>query len=194
MGVAKGTAADTRQMLRSTGLLLFALTLACDSPSAEPPTPPKADSVDSGKSGKKSKTQKSDSCMPGGLEAAHSVEMVRIPGGCRATSGGSITAPSVIRSADELAQALECDANSERPTVDFAKHQLMLVEFSLSPAYGGSEVFDDGSKVSFVQRDRPACPDDPMPMPMPATLAYLLPTGAERSYQQLSCTLPVRCD
>lgn len=181
-------------MLRYAGLLLFSLTLACDSPSAEPPTPPKVDASDSGKSGKKQPEPKSDSCMPGGLEAAHSVEMVRIPGGCRAVSGGTITAPSVIHDADELARALECDANSERPTVDFAKHQLMLVEFSLSPAYGGSEVFDDGSKVTFVQRDRPPCPDDPMPYPMPATFAYLLPQGAERSYQQLSCSLPERCD
>jgi hypothetical protein len=160
-------------MLRSTGLVLFVLTLACDSPSAEPPT--------------------SDTCMPGGLEAAHSVETVRIPSGCRVTSGGTITAPSVIRSAEELTGALECDANTERPTIDFATHQLMLAEFSMSPAYGGSEVFDDGSKVTFVTRDRSPCPDDPMPMPMSSTLAYLLPQGAERSYQQLACTLPARC-
>jgi hypothetical protein len=86
---------------------------------------------------------------------------------------------------------VECDANTERPTIDFAKHQLMLAEFSMSPAYGGSEVVDDGSKVTFVTRDRSPCPDDPMPMS--STLAYLLPQGAERSYQQLACTLSARC-
>jgi hypothetical protein len=77
--------------------------------------------------------------LPGGLEAAHSVELVPIPGGCRANSG-SILAPTVVGSAEQLVAALECDANTERPTIDFAKHLLMLAEFSLSPGYGGSEV------------------------------------------------------
>lgn len=181
-------------MLRSTGLFVFVLALACDSPSAEPPTPPKLDARGSGSSGEQSQPEAPNSCMPGGLEAAHSVQMVAIPRGCRVLAAGMIMAPSVIRSADELARALECDANSERPTIDFGKHQLMLAEFSMPPAYGGGEVFDDGSKVTFVTRDLPPCPGDPMPMPISLPLAYLLPQGAERSYQQLSCTLPVRCD
>jgi hypothetical protein len=167
-------------MLRSASLLVCVLVLACDSPSAEPPTPPKLET--------------SDTCMPGGLEAAHGVEIVRLPSGCRVTSGGPITAPSVVHGVDELAGALACDAGVERPTIDFGKHQLMLVEFSMSPAYGGGEVFDDGSKVTFLQRDRSPCPDDPLPMPMQTTLAYLLPQGAQRSYAQASCTLPARCD
>jgi hypothetical protein len=187
---------DTRQMLRSTGLVLCLLVLACDSKSAEPPTPPKVEWDQSGKrdSGKQGKPAESDTCMPGGLEAAHSVEIVRLPSGCRASSGGSIMAPSVIKSADELASALECDAGVERPTIDFGKSQVMLVEFSMSPAYGGSEVFDDGSKVTFLQRDRSPCPDDPLPMPMQTSLAYLLPPDAQRTYHQASCTLPARCD
>jgi hypothetical protein len=192
-------------MLRATAVLLCLFMLACDSKSGEPPTPPKVEWDDAGKrdsdkrdsdkrdSGKHAKPAESDSCMPGGLEAAHSVEIVRLPSGCRVTSGGSITAPSVVGSADELASALECDAGAQRPTIDFGKSQLMLVEFSMSPAYGGSEVFDDGSKVTFVQRDRSPCPDDPMPMPMQTTLMYLLPHGAQRTYQQASCTLPARC-
>jgi hypothetical protein len=140
-------------MLRSASLLLCLLVLACDSKSPEPPTPPKDEPPES------------DTCMPGGLEPAHSVQMVQIPRGCRVSSGGTTTAPSVVRSAEELVAALECDANTERPTIDFAEHQLMLLEFSLSPGYGGSEVFDDGSKVTFVTRDQPPCDGDPMPMP-----------------------------
>jgi hypothetical protein len=169
-------------MLRSTGLLACLLVLACESSSGEPPKPPKGED----------QPEKSNTCMPGGLEAAHGVEVVGIPSGCRVTSGGTIMAPSVIRSADELAGALECDDGVELPTIDFGQQQLMLAEFSMSPAYGGSEVFDDGSKVTFVTRDRPPCPDDPMPMPMQSTLGYLLPQGAQRSYQQLACTLPQR--
>lgn len=171
-------------MPRSAGLILCLLALACDSKSGEPPTPPKTEGRES----------KSDTCMPGGLESAQSVEVVRLPSGCRVTAGGPIAAPTVAGTAEELASAIECDANSERPTIDFAKHQVMLVEFSMSPAYGGSEVFDDGSKVTFVQRDRSPCPDDPLPMPMQTTLGYLLPQGAQRTFHQASCTLPARCD
>jgi hypothetical protein len=43
--------------------------------------------------------------------------------------------------------------HTERPTIDFGA-PAVLAEFSMSPAYGGSEVFDDGSKVTFVQRDQ----------------------------------------
>jgi hypothetical protein len=52
-------------MQRFTGLVVFVLALACDSPNAEPPTPPKLDARDSGSSGKQSQAEKSDSCMPG---------------------------------------------------------------------------------------------------------------------------------
>lgn len=180
---------DTLHMLRPIALLPLLLVLACDSPGAEPPEPPKPDKSESGK-----QPPKSDTCVVAGLEAARSVEMVRIPSGCRVLAGGTIAAPTVVQSVEELASALECDANSERPTIDFAKHQLMLATFSMSPAYGGSEVLDDGTKVTFVQRDRSPCPDDPMPMPMNSTLAYLLPKGEARTFHQAACTLPPKCD
>ena len=76
----------------------------------------------------------------------------------------------------------------------FAKQQLHVANFMLSPAYGGSELFDDGTTVTYVQRDRSPCPDDPLPMPIGSSIAYLLPHGAERAYAQRACPLPAQCD
>ncbi len=127
--------------------------------------------------------------MPAGLEAAKPVEVVRLPAGCSITATGTITAPTVIRTLDEYTAALECPAGVDRPTIDFTTHQLQLASFMLSPAYGGSEVVDDGTLITFVQRDRSPCPDDPQPMPTPGSLAYLLPQGAERTRVRPACAL-----
>jgi hypothetical protein len=134
-----------------------------------------------------------NSCMPAGLEAASKVETVVLPRGCQVTTG-SLSAPTIVRSEAELAGVITCEPGSQLPAIDFTKHQLHVAEFSLSPAYGGSELFDDGKTVTFVQRDRSPCPDDPLPMPIGSSIAYLLPQGAERSHAQLSCTLPPKCD
>jgi len=135
-----------------------------------------------------------NTCMPPGLEAASKVESVALPAGCRITSAGVVLAPTVIRSESELAAAIECEPGSSPPTIDFARHQLHVGIVALPPAYAGGELFDDGKLVTYVQRHRSPCPDDPRPMPMNSTIAYLLPHGAERSYGQLACPLPAKCE
>lgn len=98
----------------------------------------------------------------------------------------------VIASAEELATVLTCQGNA-RPDIDFTTHDLVLSSFSMSPAHGGSDVYDDGTTVTFVTYFRSPCPDDPRPMPMPGVHAFVLPKGATRQYTESSCTLPDDC-
>jgi hypothetical protein len=78
--------------------------------------------------------------------------------------------------------------------IDMAANDVYLLEYTMSPAFGGLEVFDDGTALTLVTRFRPNCPGDPMPMPMNSTLAWLMPKDASRTVQQASCSLPERCD
>lgn len=131
--------------------------------------------------------------MPAGLESAQPLEVVALPGGCRWTRGGSLDAPARISDAAQLDTALACDPPATRPGIDLTTHALEVVQFSMSPAYAGMAIVDDGSVVTFVMRQRSPCPNDPMPMPMSTSLAYRIDEGAARKYQTLACTLPPRC-
>lgn len=183
-------------MGRRSIVVLLGVLAACEKPPTDTPKPeadtPKVDEPES----KPDAEPPGDpnTCMPAGLEAAVEVETVVLPRECRVVASGSISAPTIVRNADELAAAIECDAGSSPPAIDFGEHQLHVANFMLSPAYGGSVLVDDGKTVTFVQRDRSPCPDDPLPMPIGSSLAYLLPQAAERTYAQLACTLPAKCD
>lgn len=131
-------------------------------------------------------------CAVAGVEAAHPVERVGVPAGCTLSGGGAPTSPRVIRTAEEMAAALTC-SGAERPAVDLATHDVVVVRYTMSPAHAGTEALDDGTTVTLVTRFRPPCPRDPMPMPMNGTLAFTLPKGAVRGYREASCTLPLRC-
>jgi hypothetical protein len=175
-------------------LVVFGLLAACENAQTDPPKPDtRKPEVREPESKSKPPPGDPNSCMPAGLEAASKVETIVLPRGCQVTSG-SLSAPMIVRNQDELASAVTCEPGSQLPAIDFAKQQLHVAEFSLSPAYGGSELFDDGKTVTFVQRDRSPCPDDPLPMPIGSSLAYVMPQGSERSYAQASCTLPPQCD
>lgn len=134
--------------------------------------------------------------MPGGLESARAVEIVRLPAGCTFGPGGSLEAPVVLSDPAILASAITCPSGTVAPTIDLASGDVLLVAFTMSPAYAGMGVFDDGTTVTFVMRDRPPCPGDPMPMPTPmsSAVAFRLPHGASRAFRQASCSLPLRCD
>ncbi len=131
--------------------------------------------------------------MPGELESATEVEIVRLPAGCSFGPGGRLEAPLVISDPAVLASAITCPSGTAEPTVDLASGDVLLVSFTMSPAYGGMAIVDDGTTVTFVMRDRPPCPDDPRPMPMSSDVAFRLPHGATRAYRELSCSLPRRC-
>ncbi|MBN8611000.1 MAG: hypothetical protein J0L92_10475 [Deltaproteobacteria bacterium] len=132
-------------------------------------------------------------CMPPGLEAAHEVEIVRLPAGCSFGSGGSLTAPTVLIDDAAVAAALTCNGPTT-PTIPLGADQLHVVTYTMSPAFGGMAIVDDGTTITYVMRDRPPCPGDPMPMPMPSSaLAYRVPHGATRTYRELACTLPRTC-
>jgi hypothetical protein len=167
-------------------ILLFGL-LGCGAPERAEGPPP----TTSGASGTASAPA---TCMPGGLEAAHEVEVVRLPAGCSFSGGGgSLEAPMVIADAAALASSVTC-TNGTTPTIALDEDQLMVARFTMSPAFGGLAIVDDGTTVTYVMRDRPPCPGDPMPMPTPASaLAYRLPRGATRTFRQLACTLPRTC-
>jgi len=133
--------------------------------------------------------------MPGGLESATEVEIVRLPTGCFFAPGGRLEAPLVISDPAVLASSITCPSGTAAPTIDLSSSDVLLVSFTMSPAYGGMAVVDDGTTVTFAMRDRPPCPGDPMPMPTPMSsgVAFRLPHGATRAYRQLSCTLPRTC-
>lgn len=173
----------------ATTLLALGLLglLACGAPERTESPPPTTSG--GGASGTASAT-----CMPGGLEAAHEVEVVRLPAGCSFSGGGgSLEAPMVIADAAALASSVTC-TNGASPTLALGEDQLMVASFSMSPAFGGLAIVDDGATVTYVMRDLPPCPGDPMPMPGPSSaLAYRLPRGATRTFQQLACTLPRTC-
>lgn len=141
-------------------------------------------------------TPKTDphACRPEGLASATPLRPFVPPQGCRLGEGGTLAAPLVIADAAAYGSFLQCDTAIAAPlALDFAREQLLVVSFSMSPAYAGLEALDDGSAVTFVQRDRSPCPDDPLPMPMNTTVAYVIAKDATRSYAQGSCTLPAQC-
>lgn len=133
-------------------------------------------------------------CRPANLAGAAPLRPFVPPQGCRLGEGGTLGAPLVIADAAAYGSSLQCDTAIAAPlALDFAREQLLVVTFSMSPAYAGLEALDDGSAITFVQRDRSPCPDDPLPMPMNATVAYVIAKDATRSYAQSSCTLPAQC-
>jgi hypothetical protein len=180
--------------------LIFVLgfVCACESTQTDPPADPKPDAPERRGEHEVQPPQpppaNPNSCMPPGLETASKIETLPLPPGCQVVATGALLAPTIVRNLDELAAAITCEPGVESLTVDFSKHQLHVANFMLSPAYAGGELFDDGTKITFVQRDRSPCPDDPLPMPIGSSIAYLLPQGAERAYVQLACTLPQKCE
>lgn len=179
-------------------LALF--VFACDPRSSSKPEADKHEKAE-----KHEKREKSDdggeqaradpsACRPANLEMAKPLRPFVLPQGCRLGDGGSLSAPLVVADAAAYASLLQCDASVAAPlAVDFAGEQLLVVTFSMSPAYAGLEPLDDGTAITFVQRDRSPCPGDPLPMPMNTTAAFVSAKGAARTYAQASCTLPARC-
>jgi len=136
-------------------------------------------------------------CTVPELAQARSVNPLVIPG-CGYDGSGLQNTPRVLHNAEELTAVLRC--NGEGPPsastlgVDFNANDVYVLAYTMSPAFGGIEVFDNGQQLTVLNRFRPNCPGDPMPMPMDSAIAWLMPKGAERSMQQASCSLPSSCD
>lgn len=180
-------------MLRALACVLV-FTLACDRSES---TKPEADAGKKREGGEKrggGEPSDPNACRPANLETAQALRPLVLPGGCRLGQGGSLSAPLVVADAAGYASILQCDAGVAAPlAIDFATERLLVVSFSMSPAYAGLEALDEGGVVTFVQRDRSPCPDDPMPMPMNTTVAFVLAEGEARTYAQASCSVPARC-
>jgi hypothetical protein len=133
-----------------------------------------------------------DPCAPAqlGLGAARTLKPWAAPTTCTGTSGA--TGPTSIRSEAEFAKRFSCPAGTTSG-IDFATQMLVVEDRSLSPAGAGTIIVDDGARITFIERQRSPCPDDPKPMPMDYTLGFLLPAGAERTYTSRACTLPPTC-
>ena len=135
-------------------------------------------------------------CTVPEVAQARPIAPLLIPG-CSFT-GGSSSTPTVLHTAEEVSAALRCNGEGQPPGsalgVDMAANDVYLLQYTMSPAFGGLEVFDDGTALTVLTRFRPNCPGDPMPMPMNSTVAWLMPKDASRTMQQATCSLPERCD
>lgn len=131
------------------------------------------------------------------LAQARALSPVLIPG-CSFSGGGTVSAPTVLRTAEEVAAALRCNGEGQPAAstlgVDMNANDVYVVEYTMSPASAGIEAFDDGTRLTVLTRFRPNCPGDPMPMPMNSTVAWLVPKDATRTIAQASCSLPEQCD
>ncbi|MCA9534268.1 MAG: hypothetical protein KC593_11335 [Myxococcales bacterium] len=134
-------------------------------------------------------------CTVDGLAGAELRPPLVLPAGCAFTQGGTVTAPRVLRTAEEVLAALSCPQTDLAALgIDPTQHDVYVLGYTMSPASAGQSVYDDGQTLTYVSRFRPPCPNDPMPMPMNATVAWLMPKDATRATREASCSLPERCD
>jgi hypothetical protein len=136
------------------------------------------------------KPPSSAACAPSalGLGTAAPVQLYRVPIGC--ALGGSGGPPATIRSEEEFHAALNCQKPSG---IDFKANELVASARMLPPAGMGTDVVDDGKTVTFVNKQRRPCPNEPPPMPITVTVGFLLPAGATRSYADKVCTVDTQC-
>jgi hypothetical protein len=134
-------------------------------------------------------------CTVDGLTAAELRPTLVLPAGCAFTQGGTVTAPRVLRTSEEVLAALSCPQTDLAALgIDPTQQDVYVLGYTMSPASAGQSVYDDGQTLTYVSRFRPPCPNDPMPMPMNATVAWLMPKDATRATREASCSLPERCD
>jgi hypothetical protein len=136
-----------------------------------------------------STTADPSACTPAklGLPDAKPLALWRVPEGCARKGGSGMV---TIKSEEELKAHFDCKG----PTgIDFATQSLILSYRTLSPAGAGNDVLDDGKKITIVNKFRSPCPNDPLPMPAPFTLSFLVPAGAERTFGETTCNVVWKC-
>ena len=90
----------------------------------------------------------------------------------------------MITKEDDLRPNLECKA--PKSEIDFKKHALVVTARSASPAQVGTDVYDDGKVVTFVNRERTPCKGDPQPIL--GTTTNQMSAGCDGS-----CTVETTC-
>lgn len=128
-------------------------------------------------------------CTPAklGLPGAKPLTIWKAPEGCTPKGGsGTVT----IKREEELKAHFECKG---AVGIDFAKQSLVVTYRTMSPAFAGNEILDDGQKVTLVDKFRSPCPNDPHPMPAPYTLSFLVPAGAPRTFGEATCNVVSPC-
>lgn len=127
----------------------------------------------------------SDPCDPTALNlpSAKPLPALALAGEC------AFTGTQLLKSEAEARERFACAVGK----VDWSKQSVVVTRRMLSPAMVGFDALDDGAKITFVSRQRSPCPDDPRPMPIEQTHAYVVPAGADRTFAETSCTVPTKC-
>jgi hypothetical protein len=135
-----------------------------------------------------------DPCMPQklGLTGAKVVPLWKAPIGCQPVGAGGLNPPTPIHDEAEFKQAFSCSPDVPSG-IDFGQNELLVSAGMLSPAGVGARVVDDGKTTTIISLFRSPCPSDYPPMPVPFTLAYLMPVKSARTYAESSCTFPPDC-
>jgi hypothetical protein len=128
-------------------------------------------------------------CTPArlGLPDAKPLAFWQPPETCT-RKGGSGTA--TIKSEEELKAHFDCKGPVG---IDFGKQSLVIAYRMMSPGSAGTNVLDDGQKVTLVNKFRSPCANDPLPMPAPYTLSFLVPAGSPRTFGEATCNVAQKC-
>jgi hypothetical protein len=131
-----------------------------------------------------------DPCSPAALNlpTAKPVVVWQPPQGCTARQSEG---PRLVKTDADAATSFDC--KKTKLGVELAKTSLLVVSRTLSPATVGIDALDDGTTVTFVNRFRNPCPDDPRPMPVPMTKVFLLDDAGDRVFADASCTVETKC-
>ncbi len=133
---------------------------------------------------------------PGSCEAvakrhAKSTKLALYKSSC--TPKGGAHAPYLITKEDDLRPNLDCKDPKATSGINFKKHSLVVTARSASPAQVGTDVYDDGKVVTFVNRERSPCKGDPQPMPGPTTTTIYELSAGPRTFANGSCTVATTC-
>lgn len=152
------------------------LLLACSVPSSVPEKPA------------------TELCTPAqlGLPDARNVELWKPMDGCHPRNALPQNQAIVVRSEVEFLQIFDC--HGQPSEIPYDRKELWVMGYTLSPAGAGTYPVDDGKTLTTIALSRSPCPDSPHAMPIDQSITFLMPVGAQRSFDQKSCTLPATCN
>lgn len=112
-----------------------------------------------------------------------------VPQGC---SVKVATDPTWIRTDADIATYLPC--GPDVPEFDYPAPPLLTIHRTLSPSTLGIDAYDDGKTITWVSRQREACPGEYPPMPAPVNYVFVASglTG-DRVYAESRCRVAFKC-
>jgi hypothetical protein len=142
------------------------------------------------KSGSTPKASGPDPCSAAAMKLGSATKLTphQLPDACTANVPEGDA--RIVTSIEAAGETFACPG---AVVLDFATTGLAVTRRTLSPATVGVDAYDDGKTVTWVTRFRSPCPNDPHPMPVPATLLYLLPNPGERAFAEANCTVETKC-